>query len=92
MLSQRSKIEGTYINTNRGGTLILVKRSLNPDEESTGDIEAEIIWITINPIPSISWLIGCCYRPEVAEEIMLEKICHSINNTVNTENVLTLGV
>ena len=30
----------------------------------------------------MQWLVACCYRPEEAEEIMLAKICNSINEAI----------
>ena len=82
--------EGTYKNPARGGVLILVKGSLNP-EPANNSVDAEIIWIKINPLEKVYWLVGCCYRPEVAEEIMFEKICESINKNVDTTNVVLTG-
>ena len=80
---------GTYSDPARGGVAILVKGSLNPELHSKG--EAEIIWVKIQPLPNVEWLIGCCYRPEVAEEFMLTKICKSVNDCVDTENVVLTG-
>ena len=82
---------GTYSNPARGGVLVLVKSSLHPEPHKKGDVEAEIVWIKVHPLPKVEWLIGCCYRPEVAEEFMLTKICDSINNSVDTENVVLTG-
>ena len=81
---------GTYQAKNRGGVLILVKAELNPVKEPNGDVDAEIIWIRINPVPKVSWLIGGCYRPEVEEEKMLDRICRSIDS-IDTENCILLG-
>ena len=45
----------TYQISNRGGVLILAKNNLNPMPYSEGDVEAEIIWISINPNPSLTY-------------------------------------
>ena len=81
---------GTYTNPARGGTAIIVKGSLNPRRYEEGDIDAEIVWVKIHPLENVHWLVGCCYRPEVAEDFMLTKICNSINS-VDTENVVLTG-
>ena len=81
---------GTYKVSDRGGVLILVKDILHPTRYTDADVEAEILWISINPHPTTSWLIGGCYRPEVDEEHILEKICQSINK-VDTGNCILLG-
>lgn len=46
--------------------------------------------IKMHPINKVQWLIDCCYRSEVAEEIMIKKICDSID-AVDTENVILTG-
>ena len=79
------------VNPASGGVAILVKGSLNPELVTKGSVDAEIIWVKIQPLEKVHWLIGCCYRPEVAEEFMMQKICESINKTVDTENVLLAG-
>ena len=53
------------------------------------NVEAEIMWVTLNPHPKM-WMVGVCYRPEKDEQIMLDKICSSINKT-NNDNCVLLG-
>ena len=82
--------EGTYSQLDRGGVLILVKSFLNPVPYDKGDVDAEILWITINPRPRVTWLIGGCYRTEEDEAQILEKINKSIDS-IDTQNCLLLG-
>ena len=80
---------GTYTQTSRGGTLLLVKNYLNPTLIET-NVQAELCWININPHPNVNIVIGSCYRPEVNENIIVDRICTSINS-VDTSNCLLLG-
>ena len=82
--------EGTYTQSNRGGVLILVKSFLNPTPYTEGDVDAEILWVNINPQPKVSWLIGGCYRTEEDEEQILTKI-NSYIDKINTDNCILLG-
>ena len=82
---------GTYQREERGGVMILVKGNLNPELVKSADANAEILWLTVNPINREPWLIGACYRPEVAEQVMIEKICESINKAVTSPNTILLG-
>lgn len=81
--------QGTYTQTSRGGTLLLVKNYLNPTLIET-NVQAELCWININPHPNVNIVIGSCYRPEVNENIIVDRICTSINS-VDTSNCLLLG-
>ena len=63
---------------------ILVKGLLSP--EPLPKEFAEIVWVRIHPLDKAQWHIGCCYRPEAAEEIMFQKICESINKNVDITN------
>ena len=49
------------------------------------------MWVKIHPLKNVQWLVGCCYRPEVAEEFMLKKNCKSIYDSVDTENFVLTG-
>ena len=60
----------TYQKSDRGGVLILVKSALNPVSYNEGQVDAEIIWVQINPRPGLLWLIGGCCRPKVDERHM----------------------
>ena len=60
--------EGTYVEEARGGVLILCKTNLNPELYNDGEMDAEILWISINPHPKVRYLIGGCYRPERDEK------------------------
>jgi hypothetical protein len=40
--------------------------------------------------PNVNIVIGSCYRPEVNENIIVDRICTSINS-VDTSNCLLLG-
>ena len=81
---------GTYVQDNRGGILLLIKNNLNPIIFTEADVEAEILWVTLNLHPRLSWLVGVCYRPEKDEQFMLSKICSSINK-INNVNCVLLG-
>ena len=81
---------GTYTQNERGGVLLLVKNLLNPVIYTEADVDAEIVWVTLNPHPNLSWLVGVCYRPETDEQFMLNKICNSINK-INNDNCVLLG-
>ena len=81
---------GTYVQENRGGVMILVKNNLHPTLYQDGEVDAEIIWVRINPLPNISWLIGGCYRPEEDETNILQKINSSINS-IDSANTVLLG-
>jgi hypothetical protein len=61
----------------RGGTLLLVKNYLNPTLIET-NVQAELCWIYINPHPNVNIVIGSYYRPEVNENIIVDRICTSI--------------
>ena len=80
----------TYRNENRGGVLMMVKSELKATRYTRGEVNAEIMWIQINPHPKAEWLYGVCYRPEVDEEEMLNRINQSIN-LIDIENTVLLG-
>ena len=82
--------EGTYINENRGGVLLLIKEELNPVIHVASDVKAEILWITTSIDPKNDWIFGVCYRPEVDEDFILPKITESIN-AIDHQNVMLLG-
>ena len=82
--------DGTYVDQNRGGVLLLIKEDLNPDEHPASSVKAELLWVSIEIDSKNQWLIGVCYRPEVDEDFMLEKINSSIN-AIDNQNVLLLG-
>jgi hypothetical protein len=63
--------QGTYTQTSRGGTLLLVQNYLNPTLIET-NVQAELCWININPHPTVNIVIGSCYRPEVNENIIVD--------------------
>ena len=81
--------EGTYTSSDRGGVMILVKHSLNPIL-ICDDIEAELCFISITPIPNVTVIIGVCYRPEKDEVSILQKICDGINR-IDTTNCILVG-
>ena len=64
--------DGTYVDQNRGGVLLLIKDDLNPDQHPASSVEAELLWVTVDIDSKNQWLIGVCYRPEVDEDFMLE--------------------
>ena len=70
--------QGTYTRTSREGTLLLVKDYLNPTLIET-TVQAELCWININPHPNVTTVIGSCYRPEVNENIIVDRICVYFN-------------
>ena len=78
-----------YRNENRGGVLMMVKSELNATRYTRAEVNAEIMWIQINPYPKAEWLYGVCYRPEVDEEEMLSRIDQSINQ-IDIENTVLL--
>ena len=80
----------TYRNENRGGVLMMVKSELNATRYTRAEVNAEIMWIQINPHPKAEWLYSVCYRPEVDEEEMLSRINQSINQ-IDIENTVLLG-
>lgn len=45
--------QGTYTQTSRDGTLLLVKDYLNPTLIET-NVQAELCWININPHPNVN--------------------------------------
>ena len=82
--------DGTYVNENRGGVLLLIKEELNPTIHKSSDTEAEILWVSTSVDPRNDWIFGVCYRPEVDEEHILPKIINSINSLDN-QNVMLVG-
>lgn len=76
--------QGTYTQTSRGGTLLLVKDYFTPTHIET-NVQAELCWININPHPNVNIVIGSCYRTEVNENIIVDRICASIND-IDTSN------
>ena len=50
----------------------------------------EILWINIQPSISTSLLIGICYRPELAGQQCIEKICSSIDS-VDSQDMILVG-
>jgi hypothetical protein len=78
----------TYVQDNRGGVLLLIKSCLSPILFTDADVEAGLLWVTLNPHPNLSWLVGVCYRPETDEQFMLNKITNSINKVNNDKCVL----
>ena len=82
---------GTYEKEERGGVMLMVKGNLNPARDMKGEAEAEILWVRIKPFDNVEWLIGGCYRPEVEEELMFDRICLSMNNVIDTSNTILMG-
>jgi hypothetical protein len=74
----------------RGGVLILCKDNLNPSLFKEAEVDSEILWITIDPHPRVSYLIGGCYRPERDEVNNIKKIIDSISK-INTTKVILTG-
>ena len=66
----------------------MVKNYLNPTEGP--QIEAEMLLVSRAPTDKVVWTIGACYRPEVDQDQILDKICCAINN-INTQNVILMG-
>ena len=66
--------EGTYVDNNRGGVLLLIKEELNPTLHPASNVEAELLWVNISLNPKTDWIVGACYRPERDEEFMINKI------------------
>ncbi len=81
--------QGTYVESSRGGVLILVKSSLNPKPVDFIDV-AEVKFITINPHEKVEILVGVAYHPDLGGHTNLEAICRYMNN-INNENVLLMG-
>ena len=81
---------GTYVDSNRGGVLLLVRSDLNPILSESSKVEAELLWVNITLHSRAEWLLGVCYRPEVDEEYMLHKIKSSIDE-IDNQNVILLG-
>ena len=81
---------GTYVDKNRGGVLLLVRSELNPTLHRASEVEAELIWVNITLHARAEWLVGVCYRPEVDQEFMIEKIKRSID-AIDNQNVILLG-
>ena len=77
---------GTYQRNARGGVLILVKEGLNVVLIEDQRTQAEILWIKMFPDETSPVIVGVCYRPEVDEDIILERICHSISSISRHEN------
>ena len=52
--------EGTYVDKNRGGVLLLVKEELNPVYHPASDVKAEILWVStsVNPGPCLNKFIS----------------------------------
>ena len=71
-----------------GGGAIMVKNHLNPTEGP--QIEAEMLLVSIAPTDKVVWTIGACYRPEVDQDQILDKICCAIDN-IDTQNVILMG-
>ena len=47
-----------YTQNERGGVLLLVKHFLNPLIYTEADVDAEIVWVTLNPHPNLSCWVG----------------------------------
>ena len=82
--------DGTYVDSNRGGVLLLIKDYLNPTLNPASNVEAELLWVNIAINPKSEWIVGVCYRPEKDEDFMLAKIKESINS-IDNQNVLLMG-
>ena len=78
--------EGLYTNVNRGGVLTFTKNNLNSTVSDMNDNGTETLWVNINPTPGNTLLLGNCYRPELAGEEYVERMCKTIN-TVGTQEV-----
>ena len=81
--------EGTYVQSDRGGVLIMLKGELNP-HDIVDDIEAEMLWLSITPYKDTTLRIGVVYRPDKGRQHNLDIICESIQN-INTENAILVG-
>ena len=71
---------------------MFVKDHLQPTTISEGVANAEIMWIKTS-LPD-TWIIGGCYRPEVDELNILEKISNSIDDVCGQDenkNCILLG-
>ena len=71
-----------------GGGAIMVKKHLNPAEGP--QIETEMLLVSIASIDKVAWTLGACYRPEVDQDQILDRICCAINN-IDTQNVILMG-
>ena len=64
-----------------------MKIHLNPTEGP--HIEAELLLVSVAPPDKVVWTIGSCYRPEVDQNQILDKICCAIDN-IDTQNVILM--
>ena len=80
----------TYVNPARGGVLFLIKSHLNAIRREDLETDCELLWVDLKPLPNMTWLAGVCYRPEVDQELILQRIEESFSR-IDNENCFVLG-
>ena len=78
--------EGTYQQEARGGVCTIIKNSLKPILFSTGEADAEILWVKIQTGHNGTATIGNCYRPETDEINILSKIAKSTTDVIQHQD------
>ena len=78
------------MNSVRGGVLFLIKSHLNAIRRQDPETDCELLWVDLKPLPNMTWLAGVCQRPEVDQELILQRIEESFSR-IDNENCFVIG-